>query len=127
MSEIIVLGQIGQRTILNRGGSYQPFVVVSGYNKNRGDWMYGDYFQTFQGAVVYALAELGEETPTDVQMQRISRHYQIANLADFLEENYRLDRQDCWDWATEIRRLMLEDELSEEQAIEETKEGYLCN
>ena len=125
MKNVKVLGQIGRLTILNRGTSFEPIIVASGYNEERGDWMQGAYFDNFEEATIYALAELGENTPTTIQMQRLSRHYQIANLADYLEENYKKDRQDCWDWATEARQLMLEEDVSEEFAVNATKERYM--
>ena len=124
VKKAIFLGSIGEKAILNRGGEYQPFVVAAGYDEERGDWMSGDYFQTFQNAVIYALAELGEETPTTVQMQRVSYHYQIANLTDYLVENYKVDRVDGWDWATEVHRMMREDDVSEDFAINATKGRY---
>ena len=48
-----VLFQEGDKTLLNRGTTYEPYVVVTDYDPATQSWWYGHYFESFYDAVNY--------------------------------------------------------------------------
>ena len=123
-----ILGVIGDRTILDRGTTYQPFVSATNYNKELDSWDYGNYFDTFQDAVIYAVSRLGKDTPVTTHMTDIHNNYERCCTAEFLRENYSVSDDDAWHWAADVRERMNDDEdynSFEDEYINETKEEWV--
>ncbi len=124
-----VLGTIGKCTIIQRNTKFEPFICASDYDSETDSWNAGNYFDTFQDACISALAKLKEETPVNINMQNLAHNYEIALTAEFLRENYEVSDEDAWNWASEVREKMNEDESYisfEGQYIDETKGEYLA-
>ena len=56
---------------------------------------------------------------TDGELHRLSRFYEVSCTADYLMETYHIvDGEEALKLGCEVRELMLEEDISEEEAIE---------
>lgn len=105
-----ILGVIGEKTIIKRDTTCKPYVAAHNYNADREDWDYGDYFDTFQDACIFAISKLGNDTPTSLAVADIHHNYERVCTAEYIFENNEVSKEDAYEWAARVRELMDEDE-----------------
>ncbi len=124
----VVLGKIGESFLLKRDTDFEPYIVAIGYDIDSGSWLQGNYFGTLQDASVYALSQLGRNTPITAHMGQLKSNYNIACTAEFLRDNFNVSDEDAWIWASDVREKMEDDDEYnniEVSIIEETKGDWV--
>ncbi len=123
-----IIGNIGDRVLLKRNTTFDPFIVVTGYDKETESWLQGNYFKNLQDACLFALSRLGFDTPTNAYAIQFKDNYMRTTTYEFLRENYNVSEGDAWMWACDIREKMESDEYYsnlEMSIIEDTKKDWV--